>query len=468
MKADLFSIHDFLRFLPNEGKIHLGKDRAMLFRQNAFKTLRSLMLENLGEQTTHSILFKFGFNSAADDYQSLNEFFRFETEEERLAAGPLMHAWLGIVQVEALQMEIDRATDHFYFRGRWHHSFEAEIYKKKYGLSKTPVCYSLAGYGSGWCSAFFGRPVIEIETKCMAQGHPHCEWEIKPLHEWGSEAKPWIDAWQSNQTSIYRQLEESRQELQNINEVLERKVHERTENMQSLLHILCHDVKEPVHAILDQLDDGELAVPTIRSAATRILEIIGATAHEQKTQQISSGMNCSASSPNDVFFQARPFFNDSLRDKALNIEYSGHISPETRVWIDKTVLVKHILPNIVHNAIKYSLYGGTIRIHLYEDSNAVHFEVEDNGYGIPADSLKELLHKPTTPQFGVGNKRRGQGLGLHLVHKLVNAMEGKLTIQSKHILDAPTQHGTTVKLQFPVLNRVMQVPTNLDQSFLIN
>ena len=75
--------------------------------------------------------------------------------------------------------------------GIWRQSFEAENWQRNFGMSSVPVCASLTGYASGWGSAFFGRPLLAIETQCIAKGDPHCAFEVRPESEWGSEADPW-------------------------------------------------------------------------------------------------------------------------------------------------------------------------------------------------------------------------------------------------------------------------------------
>ena len=50
------------------------------------------------------------------------------------------------------------------------------------------------GYASGWCTGFFGKPVLAIEPVCMGKGDDHCEWEIKRIEEWDEKAEPYINA----------------------------------------------------------------------------------------------------------------------------------------------------------------------------------------------------------------------------------------------------------------------------------
>ena len=89
---------------------------------------------------------------------------------------------------------MDRDKGEFYFTGVWTNSYEAEQHLTFNDNSHEPVCWSVMGYASGWCSAFFGSKVIAIEPVCMGKGDDHCEWKIQPPQAWGEEALPYIEA----------------------------------------------------------------------------------------------------------------------------------------------------------------------------------------------------------------------------------------------------------------------------------
>jgi hypothetical protein len=52
------------------------------------------------------------------------------------------------------------------------------------------------GYASGWCTAFFGSPLVAIEPVCVGKGDDHCEWLIQPPAAWGSDAAVYLAAYQ--------------------------------------------------------------------------------------------------------------------------------------------------------------------------------------------------------------------------------------------------------------------------------
>jgi anti-anti-sigma regulatory factor len=196
-----------LSFDPENGKVCLGEDRMLLFRQDALSVLRRLLNDQLGERLMRAILSQFGYRCGNGDYGTLSKNYNWESELDQMSAGPALHTWEGIVHVEPTLLEYDRDQGHFHMRGIWRNSYEAEIHRELFGRSDEPVCHSLTGYASGWCSAFFGKPTVAIETKCMGKGDPHCEFEIRTPNAWGPEADPWKEALAQNDYSLSRELE---------------------------------------------------------------------------------------------------------------------------------------------------------------------------------------------------------------------------------------------------------------------
>src|SRR4051812_47615668 len=97
MNVGSIDLRAMLEFRPSEGRILLGTDRMLVFRQAAFGVLRSLLFERLGIALTRSVLAQFGHRCGVGDYRALMTMFEWDTEEDRVASGPVMHSWEGIV-----------------------------------------------------------------------------------------------------------------------------------------------------------------------------------------------------------------------------------------------------------------------------------------------------------------------------------------------------------------------------------
>ena len=90
--------------------------------------------------------------------------------------------------------------------------------------------------------------------------------------------------------------------------------------------------------------------------------------------------------------------------------------------------LRHILDNLISNAIKYSPEETKICIHVWADEKQVRFQIMDHGIGIPKDDIPHLLE----PRFRAGNSHGvpGNGLGLSNVNRLLKIVGGVLEVQS--------------------------------------
>lgn len=97
---------------------------------------------------------------------------------------------------------------------------------------------------------------------------------------------------------------------------------------------------------------------------------------------------------------------------------------------DRQRLVQ-VLTNLVRNAITSTPAGGIVSLSL-EQADAQHLAliVEDNGAGIPADELQKIFERFYRTDTSRSRKTGGFGLGLAIVHELVSAMGGSISVTS--------------------------------------
>ena len=106
-------------------------------------------------------------------------------------------------------------------------------------------------------------------------------------------------------------------------------------------------------------------------------------------------------------------------------------------------LLRHILGNLLANAIKYSPEGSKVLFELIPQDQEVIFRIQDWGIGIPLKDRQNLF----TPFHRASNvsKIPGTGLGLAIAKSCVEAHQGHMT------LDSTVDQGTTVTVTLPVM-----------------
>ncbi len=105
-------------------------------------------------------------------------------------------------------------------------------------------------------------------------------------------------------------------------------------------------------------------------------------------------------------------------------------------------LLRHILSNLLANAIKYSPFGGKIDFSAIEQDKTVVFYVRDRGIGIPLEEQKQLFE----PFYRASNVDTiaGSGLGLAIVKKCVELHSGEISVESQ------VGVGTTFTVTLPL------------------
>jgi hypothetical protein len=120
------------------------------------------------------LLTRFGHACGYRDALTSREVVDSSNLAEWWAAGPCLHTPEGVVGVHVRRARIDKAHGVFDVAGEWHNSYEAEQHRTHIGLSDTPVCWTLTGYGSGHSTAVFGREVFYYEQECVGKGDACC------------------------------------------------------------------------------------------------------------------------------------------------------------------------------------------------------------------------------------------------------------------------------------------------------
>lgn len=128
-----------------------------------------------------------------------------------------------------------------------------------------------------------------------------------------------------------------------------------------------------------------------------------------------------------VFKDTLNIFRDELEKNQLQIE--GEIAPDLEVS-GEPALLKQILVNLLHNAIKYNRKGGLIKVSAEENGSHAKFTVSDTGMGIPAKDLPHIFERFYRVEKGRSRDQGGTGLGLAIVKHLVQAHGGQVLAQS--------------------------------------
>jgi signal transduction histidine kinase len=189
MKAKDLKIGSVLEFEESQGIITFKGNRFLLIDAEAMGLMRREIINMLGTDIARRLLTRYGFACGHSDALRLNRDYNWDSEEEWMMAGPMMHMLEGIVHVRPSHLEYSRKTDTFLMQGEWVNSYEAQQHIKYLGCSDQPTCWTLTGYASGYATAFFGQQLICSEQSCVGKGDPVCKWQIGRPRQMGLEAQ---------------------------------------------------------------------------------------------------------------------------------------------------------------------------------------------------------------------------------------------------------------------------------------
>ena len=217
------------------------------------------------------------------------------------------------------------------------------------------------------------------------------------------------------------------QELTELNEMKDR-----------LMSIVSHDVKTPVSAIRNVLEqlcsyyDG--MNDTDRKASLMMLKSTSEALSDRLyniLQWVKSVLEHGVVTPKD--FNLAALVDESIKSQRYSmdvkaLQVTNEVPVELMVYNDPSV-VSLVLQNLLSNAVKFSYPHGEIRVRTEEEADCVWLVVQDNGKGIPEQKLEKIFRFVTNSSSGTGGET-GTGIGLFVSKQLLDKTGGAIRVES--------------------------------------
>ena len=236
------------------------------------------------------------------------------------------------------------------------------------------------------------------------------------------------------------QLELERERLQQLNEELK-----------TLTGIVAHDLKSPLNKVVGLTQLLPLVGPLNEEQST-YLDIINQVVHDGRhfienlldIRAIEEQKRSLTTEPVETLEWLRRSligYEQTARRKniALNLETDAH---EALVLVDRMAFGQ-IMDNLVSNAIKFSPPDKTIRIRAEAGYALVSIAIKDEGPGISAEDQQKMFRKFQRLSARPTGGEHSSGLGLSIVKKLVEQMNGEI------LLESTEGQGSTFTVYFP-------------------
>jgi signal transduction histidine kinase len=122
-----------------------------------------------------------------------------------------------------------------------------------------------------------------------------------------------------------------------------------------------------------------------------------------------------------------------------NVKVSFKVSETLQTVTVDPAVMRRVFSNLIMNTIQAMPNGGELTIDLSRTEEHLLVSFRDRGVGIPEENLGKLFN----PFFTT--KSKGQGLGLPVCKKLVEAQNGRITVESK------PGEGSTFTVKLPLV-----------------
>ncbi|MCB1190617.1 MAG: hybrid sensor histidine kinase/response regulator [Leptospiraceae bacterium] len=234
-------------------------------------------------------------------------------------------------------------------------------------------------------------------------------------------------------------------ELKFQKEQLEKKSIERKE----LVHILCHDLLNPLGGIYDRFklienyDDFTKSKDILLNVNYNAIETIHlvrkmVVLEEQKLVLVYHNLQ-------EMIEESYMILKPMMDGKSIALKIN--VDSDTQVYVERISFINSVLNNILTNAIKFSYPNSTIEIYTKPiPLNLIEVYIKDFGVGISNNMIINMFDiKRHTSQKGT-KKEKGLGFGLQLVKKFIDLYAGKIEIRSKEETKYPKSHGTEIIL----------------------
>lgn len=246
-------------------------------------------------------------------------------------------------------------------------------------------------------------------------------------------------------------------QLKHLNENLQIKAEEN----QRLLHVLTHDLANPLQAILSTGEVMKLVFNTqnekfqkylknINDMAINMQQLIGYIREMLAIESGKARFSVKKVSLRDILNKTEAIFANRLEAKRINLMYDFEGSSEDYfISIEPISFQNSVIGNILSNCIKFSYPDSKIDIKISRKGDFVEIAFIDYGVGIKKHNLKSIFStsKSTSTQGTLGE--RGTGFGMPLVKKYIKKYGGDIFISSKHVEEYPQEHGTTIQILVP-------------------
>ncbi|MCC5832200.1 MAG: hypothetical protein JJU12_04065 [Chlamydiales bacterium] len=214
---------------------------------------------------------------------------------------------------------------------------------------------------------------------------------------------------------------------------------------------MSHEIRTPLNGIIGSCsileitqlqEDQKKWVAGIKKSGKALLELIDDILDISKIETAGMKISYAEIDLKQLLEETMGFLTQKAKAKNLELffEYDPDLAP---IQIVDGKRVRQIVVNLVDNGIKYTREG-YVKLSLFESNGFIVFRVEDSGRGIAEHDMDKLFKKYIRLDI---RAEEGSGLGLALVKKLLEKMNGSIEVKSA------TGRGSVFTARLPIIKK---------------
>ena len=203
----------------------------------------------------------------------------------------------------------------------------------------------------------------------------------------------------------------------------------------AMLAVVSHELRTPLAGILGAADLMQMSPPSmekaleiIRRNGKRLLRLVNDLLDRAQIESGEFNLVAEPFPPKELERDLTDLVNHHRKKAVSKIVLDFQFDRENLIQGDLGRIIQ-VLRNLVDNAVKFTLEG-QVTVNVRVEDALITAEVIDTGEGIPIQQLPDIW-KPfrRSSDFGV-RKFQGVGLGLSIVHGLIEKMSGEVEVES--------------------------------------
>lgn len=204
---------------------------------------------------------------------------------------------------------------------------------------------------------------------------------------------------------------------------------------EKLMLTITHDIKAPAGSIIGYIDllirlvqdrRQQFYLHNMKSSANHLLDLITSLLDYHRLEAGKMDIHPVTFNPHELFESIYTSFLPGAEKKQLTLNFEENI-PRTLNLEGDPFRIRQIAENLISNALKFTSQG-SITIQVDYEQNRFTFRVEDTGCGMSIQEQQRVFQAFTRLQSAQGQE--GFGPGLSITKKLVELLNGEITIES--------------------------------------